>query len=211
MGYSSNAISPWEVSSISHMLHKGVIDQKIYFSIACDRGGECVQVPRVCARLLDPQRRAVYLCSSRYGSRCVWEENFLSRKDTSVDVSRTDRREHAHPVRIRALQCVVRHVPGAQEAKPLCSCRGLVRLGPNSQRHCPRAISPDQFPPHPLEPCSYRTRYSIDTNTVPLGFSSLPATRRGCMDCYHALCFLVVCEEVRRAKKAPGVCPSAST
>jgi hypothetical protein len=41
----------------------------------------------------------------------------------------------------------VRRGPGAQEAKPLCSCHGLIRLGPNSYRHRPRAIAPAQ--------CSY--------------------------------------------------------
>jgi hypothetical protein len=62
----------------------------------------------------------------------------------------------------------VRQGPGAQEAKPLCACRRLVRLGPNSQRHCPRAIALDQCSHHPLEPCSYRTSSSTETNTVPL-------------------------------------------
>src|SRR4029453_4107922 len=46
--------------------------------------------------------------------------------------------------------------------------QGVPSYADTPQRHCPRAISPDQFPHHPLEPCSYRTRYSIDTNTVPL-------------------------------------------
>jgi hypothetical protein len=31
-----------------------------------------------------------------------------------VDVSKGKRGEHAHTVRIRSLQCVVRHAPGAQ-------------------------------------------------------------------------------------------------
>jgi hypothetical protein len=39
------------------MLHKGVVDQKIYFSIAFDRDGEYVQVPRVYTEVLDPPEK----------------------------------------------------------------------------------------------------------------------------------------------------------
>ena len=37
------------------MLHKEVVDQKIYFSIAFDRDGEYIQVPRVYTEVLDPR------------------------------------------------------------------------------------------------------------------------------------------------------------
>jgi hypothetical protein len=79
--YRSNAISLWEVASVSHMLHQEVIDQKSYFSIAYDRHGQYIQVPRVYAKVLDPQRRAVYVCASRYGSRCVWEKTAYRARD----------------------------------------------------------------------------------------------------------------------------------
>jgi hypothetical protein len=69
-------------------------------------------------------------------------------------------------VRLRSLKNGVMHGPGAQEATPLCSYRGLVRLGSNSYRHCPRAISPEQC--YALEPSSCRTSSSTETNTVPL-------------------------------------------
>ena len=62
MRYRSNAISPWEVTSISHMLHEGAIDQKIYFSRAFDRDGEYIQVPRVYSKVLET-REGQYTCT----------------------------------------------------------------------------------------------------------------------------------------------------
>src|SRR5262249_27813887 len=46
--------------------------------------------------------------------------------------------------------------------------------------------------------------------SAPPGVAVLSPTRRVCIDYFHALCFLGVCEEVRRAKKASRVLPCAS-
>src|SRR4029450_10354677 len=127
-GESSNAISPWEVSRISHMLHEGVVDQKIYFSGAFDRDGEYVQVPRVYTKVLDP-REGQYTCVCRGMNRVE-----PGRKTSSQERIRQWIYAGMREGRMRkmcgsgACNRGVRQGPGAQEAKPLGSCRGRVRL-----------------------------------------------------------------------------------
>src|SRR5262249_39349441 len=59
------------------------------------------------------------------------------------------------------------------------------------------------------KPCTFPDAAGLPQRRAHL-FDWVAATRRVCMGCFHALCFLVVCEEVRRSKKASGVLPCAS-
>jgi hypothetical protein len=150
------------------MLHEGVVDQKIYFSRAFDRDGEYIQVPRVYTEVLDP-REGQCTCVYRGMNRVEPGRNTSSQERIRQWIYAGMREESMRKLcGSGACNTGVRQGPGVQEAKPLCSCHGLIRLGPNSYRHRPRAIAPDQCSHHPLEPCSYRPRSSTETNTGPL-------------------------------------------
>ena len=134
-----------------------------------------------------------------------------------MDIRRTERGEHAQTVRIRSVRYrgeAGSWCTGSQTA--LLLVVGLFALV-QTLKDIARVPSPllsariiPLRPAHIAQALRQRPRLFPSWWSAPLGVAVLSPTRRVCMGCFHALCFLGVCEEVRRSKKASGVLPSAS-